>query len=75
MTTLTIPKNLMNKGELVLVPRREYESMLNKIASYPAEVSISLAIRKKITAARKRMKAGKYLTLDELNKKLDTARR
>lgn len=28
MTTITIPKNLTQRGELVLIPRKEYERFL-----------------------------------------------
>ena len=29
MDTITIPKNLMKKGDLVIIPRKEYEGLLD----------------------------------------------
>ena len=29
MTTITLPKELTNKGELVIIPRKEYEEFLS----------------------------------------------
>jgi len=28
MSTITIPKKLANKGDLIIIPRKEYESLL-----------------------------------------------
>ncbi|PIR44559.1 MAG: hypothetical protein COV10_04285 [Candidatus Vogelbacteria bacterium CG10_big_fil_rev_8_21_14_0_10_51_16] len=70
MTTLTIPKELMRKKELVLVPRDEYEWLVSYQASFPAEIELSPAGRKALIRARKNIKSGKTLSVHELKQKL-----
>ena len=68
MTTLTIPKALAKKGELVLIPRKEYEELLQrkKIRTFrPTQ-----AEKRELEAARRDRAAGKYITLEELRHEL-----
>ena len=37
MTTLTIPKKLTKEGELVIIPRKEYEKFLRVIKIIPKD--------------------------------------
>jgi len=72
MTTVTIPKELKNEKDLIAIPRREYEALLElkKIREF-----IPTAAQKRALAqARKNRKTGNYLTIDELRKKLGFAR-
>ena len=68
MNTITIPKKLANKDDLVILPRKEYEALieLKKIREF-----IPTATQKKALArARINRKAGNCLTIDELREKL-----
>ncbi len=69
MTVVSIPKEYMRK-ELVLVSMDEYRELVDFRASYPAEVTLSLAGRKALVRARKNFKSGKTLTVHELKRKL-----
>jgi len=68
MNTVTIPKELANRDDLVVIPRKEYEALLEltKISEF-----VPTAIEKKaLIQARRNRKAGKYLTINELREKL-----
>ena len=66
---LTIPKKIALQGDLVVIPRKEYEALLwlKKIREFIPTV----AQRNALIRARKNRKEGKYLTIDELRRKLD----
>lgn len=68
MNTITIPKKLANKDDLVVIPRKEYEDLLElkKIR----EFTPTAAQKRALAQARKNRKAGNYFTIDELRKKL-----
>ena len=68
MVILTIPKKLTRQDDLVVIPRREYEALLEfkKIK----EFTPTFAQKKALTGARKEYKAGNYLTFNELKQKL-----
>lgn len=76
MPTLTIPKEMMKKDdELVLVPRNEYKAFLQwrKIAEQPRKFKTfkpTLIELKDLKKAREDYKKGKYMTLDEFERKL-----
>jgi len=68
MNMVTIPKELANRDDLVVIPRKEYEALLEltKISEF-----VPTAIEKKaLIQARRNRKAGKYLTINELREKL-----
>lgn len=68
MNTITIPKMLTKKGDLVIVPRKEYESLLElkKITEYKPT-----AIHKKaLIRAERNLAQGKTLSYNELKQKL-----
>ena len=71
MTTITIPKSLAQMGDLVLVPRKEYESFLQfkKIKEYTPTLLEKQALKR----AQLNFKKGKTLSFDEFSKKLGFA--
>lgn len=70
MNTITIPKKSFAKGDLVIVPRAEYESL--KARQIP-EVAASKAQLRALARMRKNRVAGKLIPLDVLER--DLARR
>ena len=70
MTTVTIPKELAKKGDLILIPRKDYEALLHskkRIKTFEPTAIQKRALRE----ARKQLSQGKYLTLKELRHELD----
>lgn len=65
---ITIPKSLARMGDLMLVPRREYESFLEfkRIKEYTP----TIAERRALKRAELNLKRGKTLSYDELVRKL-----
>lgn len=68
MTTITIPTNLTNKSNLVAIPYEEYKRFLS--FSSKKEVVLSLSQKNRLKNARKNLSAGKFLTFNELKKRL-----
>lgn len=68
MTTLTIPKELAGKGDLVLVPRREYEALVK--TRVIREFVLTAIQRKALARGMKNLRAGKTLSYDEFVRKL-----
>lgn len=68
MTTITIPKKLVQQGELILIPRKEYEEFLRfkRIQTFRPTVFQKHALAK----ARRDFRKGKCLTLIELHRAL-----
>ncbi len=68
MNTITIPKKMANSDDLIVIPRKEYEALLElkKIKEFiPTQ-----AQKKALIQARENRKEGKYFTINELRKKL-----
>ena len=65
---ITIPKSLAQMGDLVLVPRKEYESFLQfkRIKEYIPTQAEKASLKR----ARLNFKKGNYLTFNELKSKL-----
>lgn len=68
MTLVTIPKKLAQKGDLVLVPRSEYEALLK--TRVIREFAPTAAQRKALTRAMKNLRSGKTLSYNEFVRKL-----
>ena len=68
MNIITIPKKLAQKGDLVVIPRKEYEALLN--SQKIEEVAMTSREKKALLQARKNLAQGKFLTLHELKQKL-----
>lgn len=71
MPTLTIPRKLIQKDDLVVITRKEYEALteLRKIAEFTPTV----AQRKALAKAEQNLKAGKTFSYHELVRKLGFA--
>lgn len=69
MNIITIPKQTVAKDDLVIVPRKEYETLLNlkTFKTFTATPRIKRTLRR----AEKNLKLGKTLTLNELKRKLE----
>lgn len=68
MDTITIPKKIASKGDLVIMSRKEYEALL-EFKKF-REFSPTAAQKKALTKARKNLARGKYLTLGKLRHEL-----
>ena len=68
MTTITIPKKLAREGDLVLVPRREYERLL-KQKVIPI-TNLTTAEKRALKHARLEFAKGDYVNLKELDYEL-----
>lgn len=83
MSVVTIPKKLakLPKGELVVIPRREYEALLTikntkadsgltTVAALRKTVRMTAIQKKALQRSRRSFKKGKLLSFDEFSKKL-----
>jgi len=68
MTTITIPKNLTRESDLIAIPYEEYRRFLNFIPK--KDVVLSSSQKNRLKTARKNLSNGKFLTFNELRKKL-----
>ena len=68
MVNVTIPKKLAQKGDLVVIPRKEYESLMR--LKKMKEFSPTAAQKKALVRAEANLKKGKTLSFDELSRKL-----
>lgn len=68
MKTITIPKKLAEKDDLIVIPRKEYESLLElgRIKEFAATTVQKRALAK----AENNLRKGKTLSYRELVKKL-----
>lgn len=70
MTAVTIPRESAEKGDLVLIPRKEYEALLlgrRKVKTFKP----SATQKKALEEARKQLARGAFFTLKELRHELD----
>ncbi len=65
MTTITILQEIVKKGDLVIIPRQEYEELLKRQKVIPV-AKLTLAEKKVLERSRKEMARGEYVTLEEL---------
>lgn len=68
MATITIPKRITKGEDLVVLPRKEYEKLL-ELKKIP-EFQPTLAQKKALIRARKNRKKDNLLAFDELKNKL-----
>lgn len=68
MTTLTIPKKITQGTELVVIPKEDYEKLL-QIRVIP-EFRPTVKDKRDLARARRNRAECKFLTLDELKRKL-----
>jgi hypothetical protein len=70
---ITIPKEFLKRGELVIIPRSEYEAFLDwqkYVKTYKPTDSEKRALKE----ARKDFSQGRYITLNELKDELAGSR-
>ncbi len=69
MKTVTIPKALLKEGDLVVIPRKEYEKLLEwkKIREFQP----TIAHQKALAQAERNLKKGKTLSYDAFARALD----
>jgi hypothetical protein len=72
MARITIPKKLVQRGDLVLVPKQEYEEFL--AFKRIREFTPTLAQKRALARARRDFAKGRYVTLEELRRELDRRR-
>jgi len=72
MNLITIPKKLAGKGDLVVLPRDEYESLKARVVP---EVRMTVGEKKALARARKAFKEGKLLSLDAFKQEMGRPRR
>ena len=68
MTLITIPKKLAQKGDLAIVPRKEYETLLRQRIF--KEFTPTAAQKRALKQAMGEYRAGKTLSYNELVRKL-----
>ena len=68
MNTIIIPKNFAKQDDLVVVLRKEYEALLE--LRQIREFVPTAAQKKALLRARKNRKEGRYLTINEIRKRL-----
>ena len=67
---ITIPKELARNGELVIIPRQEYEEFLS-LKRAISLVKPTLLEKKAIKEGRKEIRGKNYLTLKQLKNELE----
>ncbi|MEK7503030.1 MAG: hypothetical protein AAB556_01135 [Patescibacteria group bacterium] len=68
MTTITIPKKLAQQGDLVVLPKKEYESLVEFKAI--KEFTPTNAQKKALIRAEENLKKGKTMSFHDLSRKL-----
>lgn len=70
MNTITIPKKLAKTGDLIVLPRREYDTLL-LLRRRLNEFSPTVAQKRALLRAENNLRRGKTLSYNELRKKLE----
>ncbi|MFY9463204.1 MAG: hypothetical protein WAP52_03400 [Candidatus Sungiibacteriota bacterium] len=68
MPTITIPKKFVQQDDLMIIPRKEYQALIELRKT--TEFIPTAAQRKALTKAEQNLKAGKTLSYHELVRKL-----
>ncbi|MBI2035501.1 MAG: hypothetical protein HYT12_02345 [Candidatus Liptonbacteria bacterium] len=71
MTIITIPKKLTKDGDLIVLPRKEYEKLLER--SIPV-THLTAKEKKAVERGRKELKRGDFVTLVDLQHELRGSR-
>lgn len=67
MNTLTIPQKLTRKGELIVIPRKEYESLLN---ARKWKEGLDADLQKSLKDYREGRYYGPFSSVEEMKKSL-----
>ena len=73
MAIITIPKKLIKDDDLVVIPRKEYEEFYQwrEVAKLFKTFTPTATQKRDLKKAREEYKQKKYLTLDELKRRLE----
>lgn len=74
VNTITALKKPIKKGAFVSIPREEYEEFLRFRLENVREVAMTSTQKKALERARKNLLHGKFLTPDELKRRLEGRR-
>ncbi|MEK7099077.1 MAG: hypothetical protein AAB916_01005 [Patescibacteria group bacterium] len=66
MNVITIPKKLAQKGDLVVLPRAEYEALVRHQPRVIPTARLTAADKRAIARSRKELARGEYVTIDQL---------
>ena len=69
MTTITIPKEISKKYDLVIMPRKKYEEFLELEKAIPVFIP-TVSDKKALADARKEMEKGECLTFKQFEDEL-----
>ncbi len=67
---ISIPRELVKKGDLIIMPRSEYEEFLSLKKIIPL-IKPTLSERRAIKRGRKEIQEGKYMNLKQLKNELE----
>jgi hypothetical protein len=70
MDTITIPRDMVKRDDLVIIPRKEYEEFL-EIRKAITVFQPTLSDKRELKGARQEMRKGNYLTIQQLKNELD----
>ena len=70
MNVITIPKKLVKKDDMVIIPRKEYELLLQRQPKVIPVVKLTTAEKRAIARSEKEFSRGEYITLEELEHEL-----
>ena len=72
MQTITIPQSLTRTGELIVVPKREYEELRELQREFRAVpiAQMTAGERRALRAGQRQIARGDYYSLDELKQRL-----
>ncbi len=70
MNIITIPKELINEGELVLMPRKQLEELIKMSQTANEGIELTSMQKKALLIARNNKNVGKFLNFNELKDKL-----
>ena len=73
MDVVTIPRNLVQEDDLVVIPRREYEEFLELKKVIPIVKATPSELRA-IRRSEKEIREGKYISWHELKRELASTR-
>ena len=71
MTTITIPKNLIREKDLILIPRRDYERLLDLKEKVKKTKILDRDLEKSLKEAKSRRTSGPFKTISGLIKSLE----
>ena len=74
MNVVTIPRRLTQKDDLVVIPRREYESLLKQRVTALPVVKLTPSEKRACVRSERELARGEYVTLEQLEHDLGGSR-